>query len=137
VPCQRPTIQSSPKPQRQKFHPSKPHISREKTKIAVLQVIKNVKNPIPPNRAKKRQTSINTDPNNLHASKVLNNSPTTIPARPRKFRHFKPPSCAKIQPENTQQSKQSLDILFPSTKADFLVHAPAWERTLQPESENW
>jgi hypothetical protein len=66
------------------------------------------------NRAKNRRTSKNTGRNPLCTPKVLNNSPTTIPSRHRKNRHFAPPSCATIQSQNTQQFEQENHSLFQS-----------------------
>jgi hypothetical protein len=80
----------------------------EKQKAAVLNAFKSVKKPPRPNSAKNHETSENTVRNHPQAPKVLKYSSTKIRARTRIFRHFAPPHCANIRPENAQQFMQLL-----------------------------
>jgi hypothetical protein len=120
------TIHFGPKSHAQKFHPKRPVFSENKGKTVLPMAIKNVKNPLRPNRTKNYQTPQNTVRNGPHGPKVLNNSPTTIPSRSRKLRHLKTPHCAKIQPENAQQFMQEKSSIQRSGVG-----------TLQPENQTW
>jgi hypothetical protein len=74
------------------------------------------------NRATNRRRPENTERNRPDAPKVLNNSPTTIPAQSRKIRYFAPPHCANIQPENEQKLMQDYSRERPRRRSVSAIH---------------
>jgi hypothetical protein len=104
--CRRATIQFFLENEVQKIHPEKPYFPEKKHKPALDHAINKRQKLTPAKWSKNSQTPRNAEPNRPRARKVLKNSPTTIPARHRKIRHLMAPSCANINPENTQQFQQ-------------------------------
>jgi hypothetical protein len=82
--------------------PKNPIFPGKESRTTLFLVLKKSKYLYGKDRAKNRRTSENTGRNRPHTPKVLNNSPTTIPAPIRKIRCLKTLYCANIQPENVQ-----------------------------------